>query len=208
MLIVGLTGSIGMGKSTAAKHLRARHIPVLDADAVVHRLYEGPLANIIEAEFPGVTVGGRVDRARLSSVLATKPGGFARLEGIVHPAVRHVERAFLKSVKERGAPVAVLEIPLLFETGADALVDVKIVVSATAEAQRERVLDRPGMSDAKLQTILSRQLPDAEKKARADFVVDTTGPVEDTQAQIDQILAELPGRPESAFDRCWDNGTA
>lgn len=206
MLIIGLTGSIGMGKSTAAQHLAARRIPVIDADALVHRLYAGPLAPAIEAAFPGTTVDGGVDRARLSVALARDKDGFARLEAIVHPAVRATERALLQALSRRGEPVAVLEIPLLFETGADGLVDLTIVVTTDAETQRERVLARPEMSGEKLDRLLARQLPDAQKRQRADFVVDTTGPVEDTRAQIDDILAQLPGWPARAFARHWSDG--
>ncbi|MDZ4841501.1 MAG: dephospho-CoA kinase [Hyphomicrobium aestuarii] len=208
MLIVGLTGSIGMGKSTAAQHLVARRIPVIDADALVHRLYSGSLAGAIETAFPGTTVDGAVDRARLSAALAAQPESFARLEAIVHPAVRVAERAKLQALSRRGEPVAVLEIPLLFETGADGLVDQTIVVTTDAATQRMRVLARPGMTGDKLDSILARQMPDAEKRRRADFVVDTSGPVEDTRAQIDDILARLPGLPAHAFARHWSEGGA
>jgi len=208
MLIVGLTGSIGMGKSTAAQHLVARQIRVIDADALVHRLYYGPLAGAIEAAFPGTTVDGVVDRTRLSAALAAQPNSFGRLEAIVHPAVRAAERAMLQALSRRGEPVAVLEIPLLFETGADGLVDLTIVVTTNAATQRTRVLARPGMTGDKLDSILARQMPDAEKRRRADFVVDTTGPVEDTRAQIDDILTRLPGWPAHAFARHWSEGGA
>ena len=145
MLIVGLTGSIGMGKSTAAAHLRARGFPVFDADAEVHRLYAGGKAvELIERAFPGTTAGGVIDRAKLSAALLAQPQRFADLEAIVHPLVRDAERAFLRDAKARGIEVAVLEIPLLFETGADKLVDVSVVVSAKPEVQRERLLKRPG----------------------------------------------------------------
>ncbi len=203
MLIVGLTGSIGMGKSTAANHLRARQIPVLDADAVVHGLYAGPLIPAIEAEFPGTTGEAGIDRQRLSAALAVVPDGFKRLEKIVHPAVREAERAFLRAARARNLPMAVLEIPLLFETGADRLVDATIVVSTDPVTQRSRVLARPTMTADKLDAILARQLPDAEKRRCADFVVDTSGPVADTQAQIDDILSQLPGRPANAYRQHW-----
>ena len=203
MMILGLTGSIGMGKSTAAQHLRLRRIPVIDADALVHRLYAGPLAPEIEAAFPGVTGVGGVDRVKLASALGRDASAFARLEAIVHPAVRQAERALLQAVERRGEPLAVLEVPLLFETGADRLVDATIVVTTDAATQRARVLARPQMTDEKLTAILARQLSDAEKRSRADFVVDTTGPFEDTSAQIDDILARLPGRAALAFSRHW-----
>jgi dephospho-CoA kinase len=203
MLIAGLTGSIGMGKSGVAAHLRARRVPVFDADAEVHRLYAGALAPTIEAAFPGTTVDGVVDRGRLATAVLGRPEAVARLEAIVHPAVRAAERAFLHAAVQAGHRLAVLEVPLLFETGADRLVDLTIVVSTDAATQRARVLARPGMTADKLDAILARQLPDADKRARADFVVDTSGPAEDTRRQIDDILAEVPGRPERAFAAAW-----
>ncbi|MGQ0455898.1 MAG: dephospho-CoA kinase [Hyphomicrobium sp.] len=203
MLIVGLTGSIGMGKSTAAARLRSLGSPVFDADAEVHRLYEGPLAAAIDGAFPGVTVEGRVDRVKLSAALVASSDGFRRLEHIVHPAVRAHERAFLRQSQANGAEIAVLEIPLLFESGADALVDVVIVVSADPVVQRRRALQRPGMTAQKLDAILARQTPDAEKRRRADFVVDGAGSVEDCNRQIDAIVAALEGWSASAFDAHW-----
>lgn len=203
MLIVGLTGSLGMGKSTAADYLRSKGIPVLDADAEVHRLYEGAAVAPIEAAFPGTTRDGKVDRAKLSAALVAEPSRFAELEAIVHPLVRDSERTFLRNEAGRGAPLAVLEIPLLFETGADALVDATIVVSATPELQRERLLRRENLSPKKLDSLLARQMPDAEKRARADFVVDTSGEISASQAQIDAILAELKHREGGAYERHW-----
>lgn len=203
MLIIGLTGSIGMGKSTAAAHLRASGIGVLDADAVVHALYRGKAVPLVEAVFPGTTRDGEIDRARLLAAITASSGGFKRLEAIVHPLVRAEERDFLTAEHARGAAMAVLEIPLLFETGGDALVDVTVVVSAPAEVQRQRVLMRPGMTAAKLAEILSRQMPDAEKRRRADYVVDTSGTIPETEAQIDSLLAVLRGRAGAAYHRCW-----
>ncbi len=212
MIILGLTGSIGMGKSTAAQHLRSRRIPIIDADALVHSLYAGPLALEIEAAFPGTTRDGPapdqtgttvVDRARLAGALGQDAAKFKRLEAIVHPAVRQLERELLQELARRREAVAVLEIPLLFETGADRLVDATIVVSTDAATQRHRVLARTGMTEAKFAAIVARQLPDAEKRARADFIVDTSGPVEDTVAQIDGILATMPGRAADAFALHW-----
>jgi len=202
MLIVGLTGSLGMGKSTAAEYLRGQGIPVLDADAEVHRLYEGAAVEPIEAAFPGTTVDGKVDRERLSAELMAAPQRFKELEAIVHPLVRSVERAFLKAEAARGTKLAVLEIPLLFETGASALVDATIVVSATPELQRERLLKRK-VSPEKLKRLLGRQMPDAEKRKRADFVVDTSGEHDASRAQLDVILAQLKGRHGEAFERHW-----
>lgn len=203
MLVVGLTGSIGMGKSTAAARFRDHGVAVFDADAEVHRLYDGPLVAAIERAFPGVTVDGRVDRPKLSRALVQSPGDFARLESIVHPAVREAERVFLKSEHARGAKIAVLEIPLLFESGGDALVDAVVVVSAEANVQRRRVLQRPGMTDEKLASLLQRQTPDAEKRRRADFVVDTSGETADCDAQIDAILPKLANRNAEAYAAHW-----
>ncbi len=203
MLIVGLTGSLGMGKSTAAAYLRQQGVPVFDADAEVHRLYEEAAVASIEAAFPGTTVDGKVDRARLSAALLLAPQRFADLEAIVHPLVRASERAFLKAEAARGTKIAVLEIPLLFETGADKLVDATIVVSATAELQRRRLMKRDNLTREKLEHLLARQMPDAEKRARAGFVVDTSGAVEDSRAQLDVILAQLRDRPGDAFTRHW-----
>jgi dephospho-CoA kinase len=204
MLIVGLTGSIGMGKSTAAAHLRARGLPVFDADAEVHRLYAGGKAvEPVERAFPGTTQNGGVDRAKLSAALVAAPHRLRELEAIVHPLVRDAERAFLREHAEHGAAIAVMEIPLLFETGADALVDATIVLSAPPEVQRARLLQRPGLTAAKLDQLLARQMPDAEKRARADFVVDTSGELATSQAALDGIIAELRGRRGEAYARHW-----
>ena len=204
MLIVGLTGSIGMGKSTAAAHLRARGLPVFDADGEVHRLYAGGKAvEPVERAFPGTTKNGGVDRAKLSAVLVAAPHRFRELEAIVHPLVRDAERAFLREHAEHGAAIAVMEIPLLFETGADALVDATVVVSATPELQRARLLQRPGLSEAKLDQLLARQIPDAEKRSRADFVVDTSGDHASSEAALDAVIAELRGRRAEAYARHW-----
>ena len=204
MLIVGLTGSIGMGKSTAAAHLHARGLPVFDADAEVHRLYAGGKAvELVERAFPGTTTGGVIDRAKLSAALLAQPQRFGELEAIVHPLVREAERAFLRDAKERGIEIAVLEIPLLFETGADKLVDVSVVVSAKPQVQRERLLKRPGLTKEKLDKLLGRQLPDAEKRRRADFVVDTSLDIETSRAALDAIIAALRGRHAEAYARHW-----
>ena len=171
MIVIGLTGSIGMGKTTTADLFRQAGLPVFDADATVHALYEGPLAADIEAAFPGTTVGGRVDRARLAERLSGEVDAFQRLEAIVHPAVRRSEEDFVERYRRAGAPAVVLDIPLLLETGRQGDVDKIVVVSAPAEVQRTRVLARPGMTPRKLEAILARQMPDAEKRARADFIV-------------------------------------
>lgn len=203
MLILGLTGSIGMGKSAAAAHLRERGVAVCDADQVVHDLYAGAAAPLIEAAFPGSVEGGVVDRVKLAALLRAGPSGFERLEAIVHPMVRASERSFLKVEAARGAKLAVLEIPLLFETGADRLVDATIVVSAPADVQRARVLERSGMTAEKLDSLLSRQVPDDDKRSRADFVVDTGGTLAATHAALDAIVDSLEGRAGTAFDKYW-----
>lgn len=203
MLIIGLTGSIGMGKSTAAARFRELGVSVFDADAAVHQLYEGPLAAEIEAAFPGSTKDGKVDRAKLSAQLMAAPERMKLLETIVHPRVRAEEHAFLAAERARGATMAVLEIPLLFEAGADKSVDVVVVVSAPPELQRERVLARPGMTAAKLESLLLRQLADEKKRARAHFVVDTSGSIEASHAQIDAIVAKLRTRTGTAYARFW-----
>ena len=203
MLIIGLTGSIGMGKSAAADHFRQRGIAVCDADAEVHKLYAGPAAPLIEAAFPGTTGPTGVDRARLAAALLADSTGFKRLEAIVHPLVREAERAFLAAEKARGAPMAVLEIPLLLETGGERNVDAVVVVSAPPDVQRERVLRRPGMTAEKLAQILSRQMPDEEKRKRAHFVVDTGGTLDQTYAQIDVVIEALQAHAASAYERAW-----
>lgn len=203
MLIIGLTGSIGMGKSTAAARFRERGIAIFDADAEVHRLYAGPLAADIERAFPGSTAEGKVDRARLSAVLVKHPHGFKKLESIVHPQIRASERRFIQSEHARGAAMAVLEVPLLFEAGGSDNVDVRVVVSASPETQRQRVLSRVGMSETKLETIVRRQLPEAEKRERADFVVDTNGTIENCHRQIDDLIAKLADWTGDAYDRFW-----
>jgi dephospho-CoA kinase len=203
MLIVGLTGSIGMGKSTVAARFRTHGIAVCDADAEVHKLYEGAAVPAIEAVFPGTTRDGKVDRQRLAAALLADPVGFKRLEAIVHPLVLDAERAFLREQAANGAGIAVLEIPLLLETAGERRVDVVVVVSAPAEKQRERVLERPNMTPEKLDQMLARQTPDAEKRARADFVVDTGGTLDETDAQVDNIVESLRGRDGTAYGRAW-----
>lgn len=201
MLIIGLTGSIGMGKSTAARHFLNLGIAVFDADAAVHELYRGIAVPSIEAAFPGSTSDGVVDRQKLGAALLQDPASFSRLEAIVHPMVRKAEQQFLRDQAERGADLTVLEIPLLFETGADRLVDAVIVLTADADVQTGRVLQRPGMTAEKLAQIQSRQMPDAEKRRRAHFVVDTNGPIESTQTALDAIILKLRGDQRQAHER-------
>jgi dephospho-CoA kinase len=197
MFILGLTGSIGMGKSTTAGFFRAAGVPVHDSDAVVHRLYEGEAVVPVEAAFPGVTADGRIDRGRLAGKLVGDPQAIKQLESIVHPLVRAVTQRFVEEQAARGARVIVLDIPLLLDTGGEKNVDAVVVVSAPAEVQRARVLSRPGMSAEKLDALLARQMSDAEKRARAHFVVDSSRSFDSARAQVDGILravASLPGR--------------
>lgn len=203
MQIVGLTGSIGMGKSTVAAMFRERGVPVFDADAEVHRLYAGEAVPLIEAAFPGTTADGKVDRAKLAAALVQDPARFPALEEIVHPLVSASERRFLNEAHRRGDAVAVLEIPLLLEVGRDMHVDAVVVVSAPAHHQRARVLERPGITAVRLDALLERQLPDEEKRRRADFVVDTGGTLADTETQVDAILSALKSTPAQAFERHW-----
>ena len=197
MFVLGLTGSIGMGKSTAARFFAEAGVPVHDADAAVHRLYGGEAAALIEAAFPGTTADSKVDRAELSLRVLDDPEAIRRLEAIIHPLVRESEKKFLASAAERAEGVAVLDIPLLLETGGEQRVDAIVVVSADPEVQRQRVMRRPGMTETKLQAILAKQMPDSEKRRRAHFVVDTSGSLDSTRAQVHGILravAGLPGR--------------
>jgi dephospho-CoA kinase len=201
MLVVGLTGGIGMGKSAAAERFAEHGIPVFDADACVHRLYEGAAADRIEAAFPGATREGRVDRALLSERIAGSPERLRQLEQIVHPLVIAAELDFLREEEAKGSRLAVLEIPLLFETGAEARVDVTVAVSAPQDVQRGRVLARPGMTVDKLEHLLARQLPDAERQARADFVVDGGASLEHIRIEIDKLIESLKKREGRVMDR-------
>jgi dephospho-CoA kinase len=196
MFILGLTGSLGMGKSTTARFFAEEGVPVHDADAVVHRLYDGQAAAAIEAAFPGTTVGGRVDRDKLAARVLGDAAALKRLEAIVHPLVHEAERHLLAEARARGEKVAVLDIPLLFETGGEKRVDAVVVVSAPPEVQRSRVLQRPGMSVEKLDAILAKQMPDEEKRRRADFVVDTSRGLEPARAQVRAILDAVATMPK------------
>lgn len=203
MIILGLTGSIGMGKSTIAAYLDSCGIPVCDADAEVHALYSGKAVAAIEQAFPGVTVDGAIDRQRLSRQLLENPAGFKRLEAIVHPLVREAERQRLQSFHWQNAAIAVLEVPLLFETGGDRLCDATLLVSAGLEAQRTRVLARPGMTPDKFDQILKRQWPDAKKRAHANFVVDTGLPLPETLRAVDNVLATVALIAPKAYATHW-----
>jgi dephospho-CoA kinase len=195
MIILGLTGSIGMGKSTTAKLFAEAGVPVYDADATVHMIYEGEAAPAIEAAFPGTTSGGKVDRAKLSAQVVHDADAIRRLEQIVHPMLRAYHQRFLDEAEQSGAPVAVVDVPLLYETGGEKRVDAVVVVTTSPEAQRERILARDNMTGEKLDAILARQLPDAEKRKRADFIVDTSHGLDPVRARIRDILQEAGKMP-------------
>jgi len=196
MIILGLTGSIGMGKSTTAKLFEEAGVPVYDADAAVHKIYEGEAAPAIEAAFPGTTVHGKVDRNKLSAKVVHDPAAMKRLEQIVHPMLGASRQKFLHDAEQSGAPVAVVDVPLLFETGGEKRVDAVVVVTTTPEIQRQRILSRDNMTGEKLDAILARQLPDAEKRKRADFVVDTSGGLDPVRAQIRDIVDQAAKMPQ------------
>ncbi|HEX7791023.1 MAG TPA: dephospho-CoA kinase [Afipia sp.] len=196
MRVLGLTGSIGMGKSTTAKLFMEAGVPVYDADATVHMIYEGEAAPLIEAAFPGTTDNGKVDRAKLSAQVVHDAAAMKKLEQIVHPLLGAYHRKFLDDAEKSGAPVAVVDVPLLYETGGEKRVDAVVVVSTNPEQQRERILAREGMTAEKLDAILARQLPDAEKRKRADFVVDTSSGLDPVRERIREILAEAVKMPQ------------
>lgn len=197
MLVLGLTGSIGMGKSTTARFFAEEGVPVLDADATVHAFYENEAVPLIEREFPGTTAAGKVDRAKLGAAVIGKPEALKKLEGIVHPLYRRAEREFLAKAQAAGRPIVVLDVPLLFETGGAERVDAVVVVTAPAEMQKARLLKREGMTLEKFLALLEKQMPDAEKRARADFLVDTSKSFDSAREQVRAILkaaANLPKR--------------
>jgi dephospho-CoA kinase len=191
MIVIGLTGSIGMGKTTTAKLFAEEGVPVLDSDEVVHALYRAEAVGLIETAFPGTTFSGAVDRQKLGEVLRENPANFGKLEAIVHPLVREKQEAFLAKAREEARQFALLDIPLLFETGAEERVDKIVVVSCAPDIQRQRVLSRPGMTEEKFEMILARQMPDTEKRQRADFVIDTGNGVEAARDQVRGILQRL-----------------
>jgi dephospho-CoA kinase len=195
MIVLGLTGSIGMGKSTTAKLFAEAGAPVYDADATVHLVYEGEAVPAIEAAFPGSTANGSVDRARLSALVVHDSAAIRRLEQIVHPMLRTYHQKFLEDAERSGAPVAVVDVPLLFETGGESRVDAVVVVTTTPEIQRQRILARDNMTGEKLDAILARQMPDAEKRRRADFVVDTSHGLDPVRSRIRDILEEAAKMP-------------
>jgi dephospho-CoA kinase len=193
MIVLGLTGSIGMGKSTTAAMFRDENIPVHDADQAVHRIYAGVAAPMIEEAFPGTVVDGTVDREKLAAKVLGNPEALRRLERIVHPLVRADADAFVENARKAGEPLVVLDIPLLFETGGRDRVDRILVVTAPPEIQRERVMARPGMTEQKFHSILARQVPDAEKRSLADHVIDTSNGMEAARDAVRALIATLRG---------------
>lgn len=191
MIVIGLTGSIGMGKTTTAGMFKDEGIPVNDSDAVVHDLYKTDAVEPVGKSFPGSIRDGVVDRAELARQLSLDPEGFKRLEAIVHPLVRERERQFLETQQSRRMDLVLLDIPLLFETGAEKRVDVIVVATCDPQIQRQRVLARPGMTEEKFRLILDRQLPDSKKRERADFLVDTSGGLSQARQRVQQIIALL-----------------
>jgi dephospho-CoA kinase len=196
MIVLGLTGSIGMGKSTTAGFFAEAGVPVLDADAVVHRLYANEAVSLIEAAFPGTTVDGHVDRARLGQRVIGNAVEMKRLEGLIHPLYRAAEEKFLADAEKSGARIAVLDVPLLLETGGADRVDAVVVVTAPEEIQHARLMERAGMTREKLLALLAKQMPDAEKRKRADFIVDTSQGLDSARAQVRAILEKVESLPK------------
>jgi dephospho-CoA kinase len=195
MVVIGLTGSLGMGKSTTAFFFAEAGVPVHDADLTVHRLYTGEAAAVIEAEFPGVSNAQGIDRDKLAKRVLDDPEALRRLEAIVHPLVRREEARFLDEAERAGAPVVVLDIPLLFETGSERRVDAVVVVTAPAELQRARVLGRSGMTEDKFRALPAKQMPDEKKRRRTDFVVDTSQGFDFARQRVHAILQTAPALP-------------
>ena len=191
MIVIGLTGSIGMGKSTTAKMFADEGVPVHDSDATVHRLYSGAAVAPVELAFPGVSTDGHIDRDRLGQRVLGDPEAIRRLEQIVHPLVRSETEAFLERNRAAGARMVVLDIPLLFETGGRERVDKVVVVTASPDVQRTRVLARPGMTAEKFEAILARQVPDAEKRRMADFVIDTGAGLDQARDAVRAVIEQL-----------------
>ena len=195
--VLCLTGSLGMGKSRTASFFAEAGVPVHDSDAVVHALYEGEAVPLIERAFPGAAAAGKVDRAKLAAMVLGDAAAIAELEAIVHPLVAAVRDRFLADAQARGAPVVLLDVPLLFETAGERGCDAVVVVSAPAQLQRQRAFERPGMTEEKFAALVAKQMPDAEKRRRADFIVDSSQSFEHARAQVRDILqavAKMRGR--------------
>ena len=191
MILLGLTGSVGMGKSTTAAMFAARGVPVFDSDAAVHRLYRNEAVAPLEAAFTGVIRDGTVDREALGRRVIGDPAAMKRLEAIVHPLVRAERERFVAAAREAGTPLVVLDVPLLYETGGDGEVDAVALVSAPLAVQKARVLARPGMTEARFAAILARQMPDVEKRRRARFVIETADGLEKAERQVEAVIAAL-----------------
>lgn len=191
MIILGLTGSIGMGKSTTAAMFIEEGVPVHDADSTVHKLYAGEAAPLVEELFPGTVQNGVVDREKLAAAVVGNAEALKKLEALIHPLVRVVSDRFLEQNREKGTPIVALDIPLLFEKGGGDRVEKIVVVSAPADIQRERVLARPGMTEQKLEAILALQMPDAEKRKRADFIIETGNGLEPAREAVRDIIMQL-----------------
>lgn len=200
MLIIGLTGSIAMGKSTVAKMLLDSGIPMISADQIVHDLYENEAVPLIEQAFPGSTENNQVNREKLLKNILKDEDGFKKLESLIHPLVRQKEWEFIKEHKDKGADLVAIEIPLLFETGAEKLMDSVLLASAPAEVQKQRVMARPGMTKEKFKTLLDKQMPDSEKRKKADFIVDTSCSLEETEEQLKEIIVSLKNQQPTAYD--------
>jgi dephospho-CoA kinase len=198
MFVLGLTGSIGMGKSTTAAMFREAGVPVHDSDAAVHALYRGAAAPLVEAAFPGTLRGGEIDRARLSALVIHDAAALKRLEAIVHPLVRTARAEFIAAARVAGADLVVLDIPLLYETGCESEVDAVLLVTAPEEVQKARIAARPGMTEAKLAVIIAKQMPDAEKRRRADIILDTSSGHAAVARQVHELIAAIrAGRVKS-----------
>lgn len=191
MKIIGLTGSIGMGKTTTAKMFEKHGVPIIGADDIVHALYENEAVSLIEQAFPGTTSDGTVDRSALSDAVVGHADHFKRLEAIIHPLVRQKQDEFIAHHQEKAAELVLLDIPLLFETGAQSRVDLVVVVTCSADIQRKRVLARPNMSEEKFELILKKQLPDLDKRNLADHIVDTSENLQKTEAQVVELIEQL-----------------
>jgi len=198
--ILCLTGSLGMGKSRTASFFAEQGVPVYDSDAAVHALYAGEAAPMIESAFPGTTSDGQVDRAKLAARVVGDGAAFAKLEAIVHPLVAKARNAFITEAQARGAPVILLDVPLLFETGGERHCDAVVVVSAPLDMQRSRAFERPGMTEEKFAALVGKQVPDAEKRRRADFIVDTSQSFDHAREQVRDILQAIAKMRQSRGD--------
>ena len=205
MIILGLTGSMAMGKSTVAKLFKKHGVPVISADDIVHELYAGRAAPLIDAVFSGTTDDKGVDRQKLMTKIHRSPDALKKLEAIIHPLVREEEWAFIEQQKKNQCEMMMLEIPLLFETGAEVMMDAVIVASAAAPIQRERAMERPGMTDEKFKALLANQMPDTEKRARADYIVNTGTSLEETEAEVQKLIKELKNQITARAYETWKN---